>query len=146
MLLEGKLVSIAGNIPDANITDTSTMLPCEFCEGLVPMEKLLEHQVSPKEITVALLSTLNIMTGRVREPDQRPRQRDAAGERLLLPETGLGDGEVALAHHRQPPRAADQESAGQADVGAALGGRGAAEFRKQETGETFLMPSSVRSS
>ena len=21
------------------------MLPCEFCEGLVPMRKLLEHQV-----------------------------------------------------------------------------------------------------
>ena len=46
MLLEAKLVSFAGNVPDANITDTSTMLPCEFCEGLVPMEKLLEHQVS----------------------------------------------------------------------------------------------------
>ena len=137
MLLEAKLVPIAGNVPDANITDTSTMLPCEFCEGLVPMEKLLEHQVSPKEIIrLSLLSTLITMTGRVREPDQRPRQRDAAGGRLLLhAEAGLGDGEVALAHHRQPPRAADQESAGQADVGAALGGRGAAEFRKQETGE-----------
>ena len=34
--MEAKLVSIAGNVPDANITDTSTMLPCEFCEGLVP--------------------------------------------------------------------------------------------------------------
>ena len=36
---------VSGNVPDANITDTSTMLPCEFCEGLVPMQKLLEHQV-----------------------------------------------------------------------------------------------------
>ncbi len=24
--------------------DAATMLPCEFCEGLVPIEKLLEHQ------------------------------------------------------------------------------------------------------
>ena len=40
---------LSGNVPDANITDTSTMLPCEFCEGLVPMQKLLEHQVCQRE-------------------------------------------------------------------------------------------------
>ena len=26
-------------------TSSETMLPCEFCDGLVPMKKLLEHQV-----------------------------------------------------------------------------------------------------
>lgn len=28
----------------AEVVDASTMLPCEFCEGLVPFTKLLEHQ------------------------------------------------------------------------------------------------------
>ena len=29
-----------------NITSSNEpMLPCEFCDGLVPMRKLLEHQV-----------------------------------------------------------------------------------------------------
>jgi len=34
-------------------TDTSNMLPCEFCEGLIPVEKLLEHQaqcVNPQNV------------------------------------------------------------------------------------------------
>eukprot|EP00094_Tigriopus_californicus_P010382 TCALIF_10014-PA protein Name:"Similar to Trafd1 TRAF-type zinc finger domain-containing protein 1 (Rattus norvegicus)" AED:0.02 eAED:0.03 QI:0/0.83/0.71/1/0.83/0.85/7/147/873 len=34
-------------------TDTSAMLPCEFCEGLVPIHKLLEHQaecVNPSNV------------------------------------------------------------------------------------------------
>ena len=66
-----------------------------------------------------------IMTGRVREPDQRSRQCDPAGQRLL-PEAGLGDGEVALADHCEPPRAPDQEGVGQADVVQAVGGGRAA--------------------
>ena len=30
---------------DSSNIDTSSMLPCEFCEGLISMERLLEHQV-----------------------------------------------------------------------------------------------------
>lgn len=28
-----------------NSDEDNPMLPCEFCEGLIPMRKLLEHQV-----------------------------------------------------------------------------------------------------
>ena len=35
-----------GGDKDRNANNTDPMLPCEFCDGLVPMRKLLEHQVS----------------------------------------------------------------------------------------------------
>ncbi len=37
-----QIVSLAA-LPTVK-ADAATMLPCEFCEGLVPIEKLLEHQ------------------------------------------------------------------------------------------------------
>lgn len=30
---------------ETNASSNDPMLPCEFCDGLVPMRKLLEHQV-----------------------------------------------------------------------------------------------------
>lgn len=42
------ILSSGSNDKNVNNSATSseTMLPCEFCDGLVPMKKLLEHQVS----------------------------------------------------------------------------------------------------
>ena len=75
-------------------------------------------------------------TGRVREPDQRPRQRDPSGRRLLT-EAGLGDGEVALADHCEPPRVPNQEGAGQADVFQTGRGRTAGSEYRQKTSKPF---------
>ena len=33
------------NANNINKEPSDAMLPCEFCDGLVPMRKLLEHQV-----------------------------------------------------------------------------------------------------
>ena len=77
------------------------------------------------------------VTGRVREPDQRPRQRDPSGRRLLT-EAGLGDGEVALDdRRRQPPRVPNQEGAGQADVIQTGRGRTAGSEYRQKTSKPF---------
>jgi hypothetical protein len=42
------LESFVSTLPNT-VDEENPMLPCEFCEGMIPMRKLLEHQVSKRK-------------------------------------------------------------------------------------------------